>query len=149
MELILKQDIENLGLQYDIVKVKPGYGRNYLIPKGFAILATPQEKQKLQELLQQIEAEEKAKIELAKSIVEKLKETPVVLFAKAGNSGKLFGSLNNQDLSQALSEKGIEVDKKYIKIPGSTIKNIGKYAAKIRLHRSVEVDYEFEVAAEK
>lgn len=149
MELILKQDIENLGLQYDIVKVKPGYGRNYLIPKGFAVLATPQEKQKLHELLQKIEAEEKAKIEHAKSIVEKLKQTPVVLYAKAGSNGRLFGSLNNQDLSEALSEKGIEIEKKYIKIIGTTIKNVGKYSAKIRLHRNVEVDYEFEVVSDK
>ncbi|MCB9202884.1 MAG: 50S ribosomal protein L9 [Flavobacteriales bacterium] len=148
MEIILTQDVENLGLEFDIVNVKPGYARNFLIPQGSAKLATPQEKENLNKILKEREAEEKALIDNANQVVAKLKEIAISIKAKVGSGDKLFGSINNQNLSEELAKQGIEIEKKYIKIPGNTIKRIGKAVAKIRLHRTVEHDYEFEVVAQ-
>ena len=148
MEVILKKDVENLGLEFDIVNVKPGYARNYLIPKGMALLATPKNKTSLEDVLKQREAEEAALIKVANEIVEKLKETVVKIQAKVGSSDKLFGSVNNGDLADALAKAGVEIEKKHIKIPGNTIKRLGKYTAKIRLHRAVEFDYPFDVISD-
>lgn len=148
MEVILKQDVENLGLEFDVVSVKPGYARNFLIPKGFALLATPKNKAALEATLKEREAEEAAQVKAAKDIVAKLKEVVVSIPAKVGAGDKLFGSINNSDLAEALAKAGVNVDKKYIKIPGNTIKRLGKYTAKIRLHRTVEYDYSFDVVSD-
>lgn len=148
MEVILKQDVENLGLEFDVVNVKPGYARNYLIPKGFALLATPKNKAALEAALKEREAEEAAQVKAAKDIVAKLKEVVVSIPAKVGAGDKLFGSINNSDLAEALTKAGVNIDKKYIKIPGNTIKRLGKYLAKIRLHRTVEYDYSFDVVSD-
>ncbi|CVK16781.1 large subunit ribosomal protein L9 [Apibacter mensalis] len=148
MEVILKQDVENLGLEFDVVNVKPGYARNYLIPKGFALLATPKNKAALEATLKEREAEEAAQVKAAKDIVAKLKEVVVSIPAKVGAGDKLFGSINNSDLAEALTKAGVNIDKKYIKIPGNTIKRLGKYSAKIRLHRTVEYDYSFDVVSD-
>ncbi|MDR2122595.1 MAG: 50S ribosomal protein L9 [Flavobacteriaceae bacterium] len=148
MEVILKQDVENLGLEFDVVNVKPGYARNYLIPKGFALLATPKNKAVLEATLKEREAEEAALVKAANDIVAKLKEITVSIPAKVGVGDKLFGSVNNSDLAGALAKSGVEIDKKYIKIPGNTIKRLGKYTAKIRLHRTVEYDYSFDVVSD-
>lgn len=148
MEVILKKDVENLGLEFDVVNVKPGYARNYLIPQGLALLATPNNKASLEETLKQREAEEASLIKAANEIVAKLKEVNVSLTAKVGSGDKLFGSINNLDLAEALEKAGVAVEKKYIKIPGNTIKRTGKYTAKIRLHRNVEYDYAFDIVAE-
>jgi large subunit ribosomal protein L9 len=148
MEVILKQDIENLGLEFDVVNVKPGYARNYLIPKGFALLATPKNKASLEATLKEREAEEAALVKTANDIVAKLKEIVVSIPAKVGAGDKLFGSVNNADLVEALLKAGVTVDKKYVKIPGNTIKRLGKYTAKIRLHRTVEYDYTFDVVSD-
>ncbi|MCO6564227.1 MAG: 50S ribosomal protein L9 [Apibacter sp.] len=148
MEVILKQDVENLGLEFDVVNVKPGYARNYLIPKGFALLATPKNKAALEAALKEREAEEAAQVKAAKDIVAKLKEVVVSIPAKVGAGDKLFGSINNSDLAEALTKAGVNIDKKYIKIPGNTIKRLGKYSAKIRLHRTVEYDYSFDVVSD-
>lgn len=148
MEVILKQDVENLGLEFDVVSVKPGYARNFLIPKGFALLATPKNKAALEATLKEREAEEAAQVKAANDIVAKLKEVVVSIPAKVGAGDKLFGSINNSDLSEALAKAGVNVDKKYIKIPGNTIKRLGKYTAKIRLHRTVEYDYSFDVVSD-
>ena len=146
MEVILKQDVENLGLEFDVVNVKPGYARNYLIPKGFALLATPKNKAALEATLKEREAEEAAQIKTANDVVAKLKEVVVSIPAKVGAGDKLFGSVNNLDLAEALAKAGVNIDKKYIKIPGNTIKRLGKYSAKIRLHRTV--DYAFDVVSD-
>ncbi|PQL91557.1 50S ribosomal protein L9 [Apibacter adventoris] len=148
MEVILKQDVENLGLEFDVVNVKPGYARNYLIPKGCALLATPKNKAALEATLKEREAEEAALVKTANDIVAKLKEVVVTIPAKVGAGDKLFGSVNNSDLAEALAKSGVEIDKKYIKIPGNTIKRLGKYTAKVRLHRNVEYDYSFEVVSD-
>jgi large subunit ribosomal protein L9 len=149
MEIILTKDVENLGLQFDLVNVKPGYARNFLIPQGLALLATPKAKANLEQTLATRAAEEATLVAKANEIVSKLKDIKLVLEAKAGAGDKLFGSINNQDVAQELAKQGVDVDKKYIKIPGNTIKRLGKSTAKIRLHRTVEYDYEFDVVATK
>lgn len=152
MELILKQDVENLGFKDDIVTVKNGYGRNYLIPQGHAILATPSAKKVLAETLKQREHKEKALIEEANKTAEAIKLLDLKITAKAGTGAtagdKLFGSVTNMDLANALRNEGHEIEKKFISIQGGNIKRLGQYEAAVRLHRSVTVDLTFEVIAE-
>jgi len=148
MEIILKEDIENLGLAYDIVNVKPGYARNFLIPQGKAALALPSERKKLDTYLAEIEAKEADQIKSAKELIEKLKQTEIKITAKVGTGDKLFGSINSANLAEELEKLGVTIERKYIKIPGNSIKRTGKYTAKVRLHRTVEHDYEFEILAE-
>ena len=149
MELILKEDVLNLGFKDDVVKVKNGYGRNYLIPNGLAILATPSAKKVLEENLRQRAHKEKQIIEGANKIAEALKELEIKIPAKVGTAERLFGSITNIDLAAALEKDGHEIDRKYISIKGGTIKRTGPYEAQIRLHREVVVDFPFEVVAEK
>jgi large subunit ribosomal protein L9 len=125
--------------------VKPGYARNFLIPQGLALLATPKNRANLKDILEARKEEEEKLITAANKIVEQLKKTTVTILAKAGAEGKLFGSINNINLSEELKKAGIEIDKKYIKIPGNTIKRTGKFIALVRLHRNVEHNYEFEI----
>ena len=148
MELILKQDVQNLGFKDDVVTVKNGYGRNFLIPQGYALLATPKNKAALEATLEARKEEEAKLIAAATAIIEKLKATTVSISAKAGAGDKIFGSINNATLAEELAKAGVEVDKKYIKIPGNTIKRTGKFSAKVRPHRNVEYDYEFEVVSD-
>jgi len=145
MELILKQDVENLGFKDDVVKVKNGYGRNYLIPQGMAILATPSAKKVLAENLKQRAFKEKKIVDDAQALAKKITSLEVKIAAKAGSGDKLFGSVGTADLSAALSEAGHDVDKKFIKLAGSTVKRLGKYTASIRLHREVNASLDFEV----
>lgn len=149
MELILKQDVDNLGFKDDMVTVKNGYGRNYLIPKGMAVLATPSAKKVLAENLRQKAHKEKQVIDAAEKIAEALKSLEIKIPAKVGEADKLFGSVTNIDLSAALSKEGHEIDKKYISIKGGSIKRAGPYEAEIRLHREVQVEFPFEVVAEQ
>ncbi len=149
MELILKEDVLNLGFKDDVVKVKNGYGRNYLIPNGLAILATPSAKKVLEENLRQRAHKEKQIIEGANKIAEALKELEIKIPAKVGTAERLFGSITNIDLAAAFEKEGHEIDRKYISIKGGTIKRTGPYEAQIRLHREVVVDFPFEVVAEK
>lgn len=148
MEIILKKDVENLGLEFDTVNVKPGYARNFLIPQGYALLATPKNKAALEATLEARKEEEAKLIAAANAIIEKLKATTVSIAAKVGTGDKIFGSINNATLAEELAKAGVEVDKKYIKIPGNTIKRTGKFSAKVRPHRNVEYDYEFEVVSD-
>ena len=148
MEIILKKDVENLGLEFDTVKVKPGYARNFLIPQGYALLATPKNKAALEATLEARKEEEAKLIAAATAIIEKLKATTISISAKAGAGDKIFGSINNATLAEELAKAGVEVDKKYIKIPGNTIKRTGKFSAKVRPHRNVEFEYEFEVVSD-
>ncbi|MEQ9262753.1 MAG: 50S ribosomal protein L9 [Owenweeksia sp.] len=148
MELILKQDVENLGYKDDVVTVKNGYGRNYLIPYGHATLATPGAKKMLQENLKQRKHKEAKEIEDAQKTAEALKELEVRLVAKVGKGNKLFGSINNADLADELAKAGHHIDRKYIQIQGGAIKATGPYDAQIRLHREVIVDFNFEVVGE-
>jgi len=145
MELILIKDVENLGFTDDIVTVKNGYGRNYLIPQGFARLATDSAKKVLAEKLKQRAFKEQKTIKDANKKAEAIKALDIKIKAKVGSGNKLFGSINNQNLSEAIDNAGFEIDKKFITIPGNNIKRTGKYEAKIRLHREVIFTMPFEV----
>ncbi|WP_136465559.1 50S ribosomal protein L9 [Flagellimonas onchidii] len=148
MELILKEDIQDLGFKDDIVTVKNGYGRNYLIPKGLASLATPSAKKVLAENLKQRAHKEKKVVDEANKVAEALKQLEIRIPAKAGAGDKLFGSVSNIDLAAALDKAGHQIERKFINIKGGTIKRVGPYSASIRLHREVIVDFPFEVIAE-
>ncbi|MEC5395296.1 50S ribosomal protein L9 [Bergeyella sp. RCAD1439] len=148
MDIILKKDVENLGLEFDTVSVKPGYARNFLIPQGYAVLATPKNKAVLAETLEARKEEEAKLVANAKALVEQLKKTAVTIAAKVGTGDKLFGSINNANLSEELAKAGVQIDRKYIKIPGNTIKRTGKFTALVRLHRDVEYNYEFDVVSD-
>ena len=145
MEIILLKDVENLGFTDDIVSVKNGYGRNYLIPQGYAVLATPSAKKVLAEKLKQRAFKEKHVVEEAQKLAEKLKALQIKIPAKVGAGDKLFGSINNQNLAEILAKEGFDIDKKFIQVIGGNVKRIGKYNAKVRLHRDVIVDLDFEV----
>ena len=134
MEIILKQDVHNLGFKDDVVTVKNGYGRNYLIPQGFAILATPSAKKVLAENLKQKAYKEQHIIDEAKKTAQALSSLVVKII--------------DGDLAQELAKAGHDIDKKFISIAGNTLKRAGKYNASIRLHREVIVDFPFEIVAE-
>ena len=146
MELILKQDVANLGFKEDIVTVKPGYGRNFLIPQGFATLATPSAKKILAENLKQRAHKEAKVIADAKALAETLKAIEIKISAKAGGE-KLFGSVTNIDIAEALAKGGQEIDRKFI--TSGIVKRTGKYTATVRLHRDVFVELPYEIVAEK
>ena len=148
MELILKQDVQNLGFKDDIVTVKNGYGRNYLIPKGFAVLATPSAKKVLAENIKQRTYKERKIIEDAQETAKALKALETKLTAKVSGGDKLFGSITHIDLAAAIRKQNIDIDRKYISITGGTIKRTGKYKAMIRLHREVLIEFPFEVVPE-
>ncbi len=149
MELILKQDVENLGFTDDVVTVKNGYGRNCLIPQGLAILATPSAKKVLAENLKQRAHKEQKAVNDATQLGSELKEITLKIASKVGDGGKLFGSINNADVAAAVEKAGHSLDKKFITVAGGNVKRTGKYTAKARLHRSVVIDLDFEVVAEK
>lgn len=148
MELILKKDVENLGFTDDLVKVKNGYGRNYLIPHGYAVLATPSAKKVLAETLKQRAFKEKKVVDDAQKEADKLNGLELKIAAKAGEGDKLFGSVTNADLAAALEKEGVEIEKKYISIAGGAIKRVGQYDATIRFHRDVIANFAFDVVAE-
>ena len=148
MELILKEDVENLGFKDDVVKVKNGFGRNFLIPNGLAMLATESNKKVLAEKIKQSQNKQKEAISDANKIAKKLEKLDLKLKAKSVEGEKLFGSITNSDISKALSDDGIEIEKKYIQL-SSNIKKTGSYSAKIRLHREVSFDFPFEVIKEQ
>ena len=148
MELILKQDVENVGFKDDVVTVKNGYGRNFLIPQGYAVLATSSAKKVLAENLKQRAYKEAKIIEDATKIADAIKGIEIKIASKVGSGDKLFGSVNNADVAAAISKAGTEVDRKFIKVVGGTVKRLGKYNATVRLHRTVVVDVTFEVIAE-
>ena len=145
MELILKQDVQNLGFKDDVVTVKNGYGRNFLIPQGFAQLATPSAKKVLAENLKQRAHKEAKIVNDAKTLAEALKALEIKITAKAGGE-KLFGSISNIDIAAALENAGHSVDRKFI--TSGIVKRTGKYNASVRLHRDVIVDLPYEIVAE-
>ncbi|GEQ85999.1 50S ribosomal protein L9 [Patiriisocius marinistellae] len=149
MELILKKDVENLGFADDLVSVKNGYGRNYLIPRGHAVLATPSARKVLAETLKQRQYKEKKIIESAKVEADKLNAlSEFKITAKTGEGDKLFGSVTNGDLSEALAKEGVIIEKKFITVAGGNIKRTGQYDASIRFHREVVSNFTFDVVAE-
>ncbi len=148
MEIILLQDVPKLGQKDDLVKVKNGFGRNYLIPQGMAIAATSSSKKvHAENLRQRAHKEEKIKIE-AQALAEKLATVKLVVGAKTSTSGKIFGSVNTIQIAEALKEKGFEIDRRSITLVEDQVKEVGKYKATIKLHREVKVEVDFEIVAE-
>jgi large subunit ribosomal protein L9 len=145
MEIILKQDVQNVGFKDDIVTVKAGYGRNFLIPQGFASLATSSAKKVLAENLKQRAHKEAKVVSDAQELAEKIKATEIKITSKAGGE-KLFGSVTNIDITEALNKAGITIDRKFI--TSGVVKRTGKYSASVRLHRDVIVDLPYEIIAE-
>jgi len=145
MEIILKRDVENLGFKDDVVKVKPGFGRNYLIPQGAAVLATPSAKKVLAENLKQKAHKEQKVVDDAKKVADAIKVLEIKIISKAGGE-KLFGSVTNIDIAEALEKAGYAIERKFI--TSGTIKRVGKYNATVRLHRDVVVELPYEIAAE-
>lgn len=146
MELILKQDVQDLGFKDDIVTVKAGYGRNFLIPQGFAAMATPSAKKVLAENLKQRAFKEQKIVDDAKKTAEALKAVEIKITAKAGGD-KLFGSVTNADIAEALGKAGQPIERKFI--TSGIVKRTGKYSASVRLHRDVIVDLPYEIVAEQ
>ena len=146
MELILKQDVQNLGFKDDVVTVKNGYGRNYLIPQGFAALATPSAKKVLAENLKQRAHKEAKVVNDAKALAEALKAIEIRIIAKAGGE-KLFGSITNIDIAAALEKGGQTIERKFI--TSGVVKRLGKYTASVRLHRDVIVELDYEIIADQ
>lgn len=148
MEIILKQDIPNLGHKDDLVTVKNGYARNYLIPQGFATAATESAKKVHAENIKQ-RAHKEAKIkEDAEKFAKKLEGLTLTIGAKTSSTGKIFGSVNTIQIAESLAEKGFDIDRKNISIKDDAVKEVGTYSAEIKLHRDVKVSIQFEVIAE-
>ena len=149
MEIILKKDVEGVGFKDDLVTVKNGYARNFLIPNGSAILATSSAKKVLAENIKQQAVKDKKIIDDANKLAKKITELELKIKAKVGEGSKLFGSINNINIQKELESNGVMVDKKIILLAGNNIQELGKYNAKIRLHREVLVDLSFEVVPDK
>jgi len=147
MEVILKQDIQGLGYKDDIVNVKPGYGRNYLIPQGIAIFATDSNRKMVAENIKQA-AHKAEKIKKdAEEVAKKIGDITLELKTKAGESGKIFGAITTVQVAEALKDKGFDVDRKKISF-NTTIKELGEYTASLDLHREVQHEINIKVVAE-
>jgi large subunit ribosomal protein L9 len=148
MEVILLQDIARLGSKDDIITVKNGFGRNYLIPQKMAVIVTESAKKVLAENIKQ-RAHKEAKLkELSLGVAERLKALQLVIGAKTSSTGKIFGSVNTIILAEAINSKGFEIDRKQISISEDSVKEIGHFTAKIKLHKDVIIDLGFEVVSE-
>ena len=148
MEVILIQDVDNLGAKNEIVKVKNGYARNFLLPRQLAVESSPSNRKQLDERMKQVKKKEDKMLAEFNSVVSKLKEAPLKIGAKTGTSGKIFGSVTSLQLSRAIREqKGYEIDRKKISIP-EEIKELGTYKANIEFGSGQSAEVEFEVVAE-
>ena len=148
MEVILKKNVSKLGYTNDIVKVKPGYGRNFLIPQGYAVLATASAKKAHAEVLKQKSHKEEKLLSEAQGIAEKIGNLEISIATKAGDKGKIFGSINTIQLSDALKKAGFEVDRKSLKIKDEPIKELGSYEAEVNIYKGVIQTMKFEVVEE-
>jgi large subunit ribosomal protein L9 len=147
MQVILKEDVVNLGYKDDIVTVKNGYGRNFLIPKGKAVIASESAKKVLAENLKQ-RAHKLAKVKQdAEVLADRLKSVSLTIGAKTSSTGTIFGSVSNIQIAEALAKQGYEVDRKIIYIK-EAVKEVGKYKALLKLHKDVSVEILFEVISE-
>jgi large subunit ribosomal protein L9 len=148
MEIILIQDVNKLGQKDDLVHVKDGYGRNFLIPRGFAVAATSSaKKMHTENLRQKAHKEEKIRI-AAQEIATRMEGLKIIVGAKTSTSGKIFGSVNTIQIAESLKEKGFDIDRKNITLPEDQIKEVGNYKAVIKLHRDVKIEIEFEIKGE-
>jgi large subunit ribosomal protein L9 len=148
MEIILKKNVDKLGYRDEVVTVKNGYGRNFLIPQGYALLATPSNKKAHEEMLKQRAHKETKILAEAQATAEKIGGLSIKLSTKASDTGKIFGSINTVQLSEALAKEGFNIDRKSISISEEHIKMLGSYEAKVKLHREVSATFSFEVVAE-
>ena len=147
MEIILLKDIDRLGYKHDIVSVKPGYGRNYLIPQKMGVIANEPNRKKLEKILADIEKAELAKLEDYKKIAADLEGKTLKIGVKAGSSGKIFGSVTNIQIAQALTEQlGVEIERRKIKF--DEVKELGTYTAVLDLHKEVSTEVSFELVQE-
>ena len=148
MDIILLQDVDKVGIKHDVVTVKDGYGRNYLIPQKLAIIANKSNLARLNELKRQEEAREAKKVGFYQEIADRLAATTLKIGAKTGTSGKIFGSVTNVQIAQALKDQlDIDVERRKIELD-EDIKELGTYSANLNLHKEVEAKVEFEVIAE-
>lgn len=148
MEIILLDNVENVGDKHDLVTVKPGYGRNYLIPQRLAILANKGNRARLSEMRRQEELRESKKVGEYQEMASKIQSEVLQIGAKAGTSGKIFGSVTNVQIAQVIKEKlGYDVDRRKIEIP-EEVKNLGTYQASINFHPDVSCMVNFEVVQE-
>jgi|AntRauTorckE6833_2_1112554.scaffolds.fasta_scaffold00130_4 large subunit ribosomal protein L9 len=149
MEVILNKDIQNLGYTNDLVTVKSGYARNYLIPKGLATFATPGGKKAREEILKQRAFKEEKLRSEAQTKADALEGTKVTIGAKAGTSGKIFGSVNAVQIAEALkAQHNYEVDRKAVIVDGASIKELGEYEARVKFYKDIEATIKLEVVAE-
>ena len=145
MDVLLKKNVDNLGEKDDLVTVKPGYGRNFLIPQGYAILATESIKKMHAETLKQ-RSHKAAKIKAeAEVIANKLENSTIEVGAKVGENGKIFGSVTNVQLAEALEKAGFEIERKRIKLLGDAIKSTGSYKAEVSVHKEIKLTIDFKV----
>jgi large subunit ribosomal protein L9 len=148
MEVILIQDVDNLGAVNEVVKVKNGYARNYLLPRQLAVESSPGNRKQLEERMKQVKKKEEKMLAEFNNVVTKLKEAPLRIGAKTGTSGKIFGSVTSLQISRAIREqKGYEIDRKRISIP-EEVKELGTYKAVIEFGNGQSAEVEFEVVAE-
>jgi large subunit ribosomal protein L9 len=148
MNIILLDHIEKVGAKHDVVKVKDGYGRNYLLPKGLAIVANKMNLAKLEGMKKQGAKKEAAIVAAFKAIAAKFAGVKLKIAAKAGESGRLFGSVTAQHIANALKDLGVEADKRIIEMP-EEVKELGSYTATVKFHPEVEQEVKFEVISEK
>ena len=148
MEVILIQDVDNLGAKNEVVKVKNGYARNYLLPRQLAVEGSPSNRKQLEERMKQVKKKEDKMLAEFNTVVAKLKEAPLKIGAKTGTSGKIFGSVTTLQIGRAIREqKGYEIDRKRISIP-EEVKELGTYKATIEFGSGQSAEVEFEVVAE-
>jgi large subunit ribosomal protein L9 len=148
MEVILKKNVDKLGYTNEIVNVKPGYGRNFLIPQGYAVLATASAKKAHEEVMRQKAHKETKMLAEAQELATKLEAVTVTIVTKAGENGKIFGSVNTVQLSEALKKEGFDIDRKSLKIKDEPIKEVGTFEAEANLHKGVKPVFKFEVVGE-
>lgn len=148
MEVILKKNVNKLGYANEIVKVKPGYGRNFLIPQGYAILATASAKKAHEEILKQKSHKESKLQSEAQEMADKIAKLELSIQTKAGDNGKIFGSINTIQLAEALKKEGFEVDRKSLKIKDEPIKELGTYEAEVNLFKGIIQTISFKVVEE-
>lgn len=148
MDIILLKDIDKLGYKHDVVSVKNGYGRNYLIPQGLGVIANPANMKKLENILAEEEAKEAARLEDYKQMLEQIGDQVLKIGVKAGTSGKIFGSVTNVQIAQALKDQfDLDVERRKIEVP-EEIKEVGTYVAALNLHKEVKGEVRFELIEE-
>ncbi|MCE2864814.1 MAG: 50S ribosomal protein L9 [Flavobacteriia bacterium] len=148
MEVILKKNVDKLGYANEVVTVKPGYGRNFLIPQGYAVLATASAKKAHEEIMRQKSHKESKMLAEAQAVAAKLADVTLSIATKAGENGKIFGSVNTVQIAEALREAGFDIDRKSLKIKDEPIRDLGTFEAEANLYKGVKQTFKIEVVSE-